>query len=717
MRYQSANSVRARSKSAPRNGIFAWCTSACCLFVTAQAFAQNSPEVTASAKKGPNAATKQEPQAEPPKRTEAEKITNIRNLLESDEQRQGELGQELEQLQGEFDHASSKFSEVDERLTTEREKLEGLPESEQPKQRAALEELEKERLQARDKFDLVIARRKAVQQQLETIREKIGLVKEALERATSADDSPPDAANESTPPPSGLGPSAVDKTEDAADTHSAVERVSLAISGGQSIATSVASVTEPTLLFHDKAALYEGFVDDRLIAARKVRDTKQAAVVALEKKRRRLDRAIDVMQRDLESSRQLLETSNREAHSTEQECLELDAKLNERYRADAGEAELAELSKKRNAALRDFAEAQRDANEQARRVTQSEEQLKRVEKARATAAEMLDAARTELDTAKQNLWFYESPFSPHQVRIWAIKSGPRMLSVLAVMFSLWWLTRLLGKRLVATLVAGTRRGSQAEREGRAETLRRVFQSAARVAIIIIGTLALFQQAGIDITVLLGGAAVVGAAIALSSQNLIRDYFSGFMILLENQYSVGNVIRIAEASGSVEDITLRMTVLRDEEGVVHFIPHGQVNQVSNLTHGWSRAVFNVRVSHDEDTARVMDLLMDLARELRNDPQFGPQTLGDPEMLGVDSFDDAAVVIKFLIKTRPLKQSNVKREMLRRIKLTFDKHGIKLSNPQKTVLVHQRVWTDTKAVESPSRVATGDSAAIRRLREAS
>ncbi len=226
----------------------------------------------------------------------------------------------------------------------------------------------------------------------------------------------------------------------------------------------------------------------------------------------------------------------------------------------------------------------------------------------------------------------------------------------------------------------SRRGTAAERDQRAETLRRVFGYAAGLAVFTLGLLAVLHTSGIDVTVLLGGTAVIGAAVAFGSQNLVKDYFSGFMILAENQYSVGNVIRIADTTGVVEDISLRMTVLRDEEGTVHFIPHGQVTKVSNLTHGWSRAVFKIKVAYDEDVDRVMDVLMDLAREMRNDEQFGPQMLGQPEMQGVEAFDESAVVIKFLVKTRPLMQWSVRRELLRRIKNRFDQLGIEIPFPQ-------------------------------------
>jgi small conductance mechanosensitive channel len=198
-----------------------------------------------------------------------------------------------------------------------------------------------------------------------------------------------------------------------------------------------------------------------------------------------------------------------------------------------------------------------------------------------------------------------------------------------------------------------------------------------------GVVMLLDEAGIPIIPLMGGAAVLGLAVAFGAQNLIKDYFSGFMMLMEDQYGVNDVVRIGSTSGLVEKITLRITVLRDIEGVRHFIPHGSITNVSNMTHTWSRAMFDIPVAYGEDLDRAMSVLMDLAHEIRNDPIFGQHIIEDPEMLGVNEFDSSAIVIRFLIKTRPLKQWLVKREMLRRIKNRFDQAGIVIPFPHRTV----------------------------------
>jgi small conductance mechanosensitive channel len=156
-----------------------------------------------------------------------------------------------------------------------------------------------------------------------------------------------------------------------------------------------------------------------------------------------------------------------------------------------------------------------------------------------------------------------------------------------------------------------------------------------------------------------------------------------MILLENQYRVCNVVRIGDVSGVVEDITLRMTLLRDIEGVAHFIPHSQIKTVSNLTHQWSRAMIDVGVAYKEDVDRVIGVLEEVAAEMRRDPQHGPMILEDAEILGVDQLADSAVVIRMTVKTVPVRQWAVKRAFLRRIKKRFDELGIEIPFPHRTV----------------------------------
>jgi small conductance mechanosensitive channel len=251
------------------------------------------------------------------------------------------------------------------------------------------------------------------------------------------------------------------------------------------------------------------------------------------------------------------------------------------------------------------------------------------------------------------------------------------------MFILKMFIKVAMKRVVDMMMQRGLRGTYEESEDRAKTLVGVFQNAASTTVIVAGTLMIFEEAGIAVAPLMGGVAVVGLAVAFGAQNLIRDYFYGFTILLENQYKINDVLKIGDVSGQVERITLRMTVLRDIEGSVHFIPNGKIECVTNMTHGWSRAMFDVKVGFSEDTDRVIDVLLEIAKGLRAEPQYGRVILEEPEMLGVDAIGDNWATIKFVMKTRPLKQWVVKREMLRRIRKKFTELGIGMPTAQKVI----------------------------------
>jgi small conductance mechanosensitive channel len=268
---------------------------------------------------------------------------------------------------------------------------------------------------------------------------------------------------------------------------------------------------------------------------------------------------------------------------------------------------------------------------------------------------------------------------------WGKEHGLSVLAIIVVIAATLWLAGLLEGRIVRLLARGDDRGSIVERENRARTLVGVLNNALRTAALAIGAIMILKEFAIPVEPLLGGVAVIGLAVAFGAQSLIKDYFTGFMVLLEQQYVLGDVVQIGNITGQVENVTLRLTVLRDFEGRVHFIPHGQITTVTNLTHGWSRAVIDVGIAYDEDPDRVVQVLTDLSRELREDPKFGPMILEDVSMLGVDTLGDSSVTIKFGIKTRPAKQWDVKREMLRRIKRRFAELGIDIPFPQRMVWV--------------------------------
>ncbi|MDH3728503.1 MAG: mechanosensitive ion channel family protein, partial [Myxococcales bacterium] len=186
---------------------------------------------------------------------------------------------------------------------------------------------------------------------------------------------------------------------------------------------------------------------------------------------------------------------------------------------------------------------------------------------------------------------------------------------------------------------------------------------------------------------LGGAAIFGVAIAFGAQDLMRDYFSGFLILLEDQYQLGDLVTIGSTTGTVESVNMRVTVLRDLEGRVHFIPNGNIKSVTNRTYGWGRPVFEIPLRFDEDVDRVMETLLEVATGLMGDPDWKPFVSGEPEMLGVDKFTDHGIVIKFMVRTKPDQVFAVRREMLRRISKRFNELGIQISVPHR-LIVHEK-----------------------------
>jgi small-conductance mechanosensitive channel len=225
-----------------------------------------------------------------------------------------------------------------------------------------------------------------------------------------------------------------------------------------------------------------------------------------------------------------------------------------------------------------------------------------------------------------------------------------------------------------------------QREQRAITLAGIFKGVSKIVIVLIAGLTILDILGINTAPLIAGAGVAGLAISFGAQNLIRDFISGFFILLENQYRIGDVIRAAGVSGQVEDMNLRITVLRDLEGVAHFIPNGEIKVVSNLAKEWSRAVVNVGVAYKEDLDRVVSVLNTVGQELSRDPIFGQGILEPPQVLGVENFGESQVTLRIVTKTRPLKQWETARELRRRIKAAFDSEGIEMPYPHRIVYSH-------------------------------
>ncbi len=221
---------------------------------------------------------------------------------------------------------------------------------------------------------------------------------------------------------------------------------------------------------------------------------------------------------------------------------------------------------------------------------------------------------------------------------------------------------------------------------RVSTVSGVTKSIATFALLIVGTLLTLTILGIDVIPLLAGASIIGVALSLASQSLIKDAINGFLIILEDQYALGDVIAVGEVGGLVENLNLRMTQVRDAEGRLITIPNSEIKIVANLSSRWSRADLNIPVAYQTDIDQALKLIEDVGLDMDRDPQWQEQILETPKVLGVDTFGDRGLMIRVWIKTQPLKQWDVAREYRRRLKNAFDQAEIYIPLPQQAIWVN-------------------------------
>jgi len=280
---------------------------------------------------------------------------------------------------------------------------------------------------------------------------------------------------------------------------------------------------------------------------------------------------------------------------------------------------------------------------------------------------------------------------------WLAANGLRILVVILAA----WLAMIVMRRAVGSLSGRLmERASdedQVEVKKRIQTLSQLGRTVIGLVILIVAVMVILGQLGINLGPILAAAGVFGLAVGFGAQSLVKDVISGLFILIENQLNVGDVIQAAGVAGVVERTNLRVTVLRDAEGVVHFIPNGQITQLSNQTKDWSRAVLDIGVAYKEDTDRVAQVLTQVGAELMSAPDFSPKILEPLQIMGVNDFADSAVVIRIGIKTRPIEQWSVARELRRRIKKAFDAEGIEMPFPHRTIYLGEAETRGRLAVE--------------------
>lgn len=227
-------------------------------------------------------------------------------------------------------------------------------------------------------------------------------------------------------------------------------------------------------------------------------------------------------------------------------------------------------------------------------------------------------------------------------------------------------------------VLAARQGSREDGQ-RIQTLARVIRYVLTVLVAVITGLLILGEFGVSVAPILGAAGVVGIAIGFGAQSLVKDYFNGFFVLLENQIRIGDVVEAGGKAGLVEELTLRYLRLRDYSGNVHYVPNGTISVVTNMSLGFAQAVIDAGIAYGADIDKAMEVMRAVGKEMRGDAAMAGRILDELEIAGVDSWADSAIVIRCRFRVAPLEQWTVRREFLRRLKLAFDREGIEIPFP--------------------------------------
>jgi small-conductance mechanosensitive channel len=268
---------------------------------------------------------------------------------------------------------------------------------------------------------------------------------------------------------------------------------------------------------------------------------------------------------------------------------------------------------------------------------------------------------------------------------WLLDHGV-IIAVIAI--AAWLLNIILSKiiRKAVRIAVVADPGLPPEDEKKREnTLIRIFNGALGIVITIIALMMILQETGLEIGPLLAGAGIIGLAFGFGGQYLIRDIITGLFIILENQYRIGDVVNIDSTSGSVEDISLRLTTLRDLNGTIHYIPHGDVKRVSNLSKKFARINLDIGIAYNSNLEHVIEVINRTGTELAEDPAYKDFIISPPKFLRVNDFADSAIIVKILGETKPLKQWELTGELRKRLKIAFDRENIEIPFPQ--VAVHK------------------------------
>lgn len=281
------------------------------------------------------------------------------------------------------------------------------------------------------------------------------------------------------------------------------------------------------------------------------------------------------------------------------------------------------------------------------------------------------------------------------VNTWMIEHGIKILIIVAVGAGLWFALNKVLPPLVGRTMVMTKGESKEGIKKRKDTLVGVLTGVGRVFIVIVVIITILSEVGIPIAPILAGFGIAGIAIGFGAQYLIRDLIAGMFIIMENQYRVGDVARVADISGLVEEITLRKTVLRDLDGIVHHVPNGEIRVASNFTRHFARVNLNVSVAYGTDLDHAISVINRVGKELAEDENWRDVIKTPPQVLRVDSLGSSGIEIKILGDVKPMQQWAVMGELRLRLKKAFDAEGIEIPWP------HTKVYFGNPLSDSPKK----------------
>jgi small conductance mechanosensitive channel len=269
---------------------------------------------------------------------------------------------------------------------------------------------------------------------------------------------------------------------------------------------------------------------------------------------------------------------------------------------------------------------------------------------------------------------------------WIVTELPGLLIIIILFFAALRVIRFSMKKMRRAFINRADRKDKIdseEAEKRISTLTSIIHGVIKIILWVVFLMIVLQKFGINIAPILAGAGIVGLAVGFGAQELVRDFITGFFMILENHIRRGDVAIINGTGGLVEKIEFRTITLRDFSGTVHVFQNGKITTISNMTKDWSAMVFDIGVAYKENLEKVMDLMKQVGDQLKEDNEFSDKIIEPIEIFGVDAFGDSAITIKARLKTRPIQQWTVGREYRKRLKETFDEHNIEIPFPHTTV----------------------------------